>query len=231
MLYAVLAANTSRRAKVIVREDATKNGAGAWASLGEKFGRGLGATSFTEVFQHSWPSEKPFENVWRDWVKKMSNLPTDSLSSQATEQLTISGLSRHGQPKRENHLRLRPLAWQDIQTRVEKSLHSLVTTGTTTNGLTGAKCQSSGSHTHQRKDCWYKDAACMTCGKQRHLTKVCISGNPSGTGKRFRETSKQRQKKKQRIEHLKHACVVEKKAQDIRLQIQDCCMFKLRKCW
>ena len=75
VLYAVLAANTARRAKVIEREDATKNGAWAWARLSERFGRESGATSFTEVFQYSWPSEKLFEDV---------------LSSQAIEQLTIS---------------------------------------------------------------------------------------------------------------------------------------------
>ena len=45
LLYAVLAADTAGRAKVIVREDATKNG--AWA--GTRFGRDSGATSFTEV--------------------------------------------------------------------------------------------------------------------------------------------------------------------------------------
>ena len=36
MLYAVFATNTARRAKVIVREDATKNGAWAWARLRER---------------------------------------------------------------------------------------------------------------------------------------------------------------------------------------------------
>ena len=37
VLYAVSAANTAGRAKVIVREDATKNGARAWARLRERF--------------------------------------------------------------------------------------------------------------------------------------------------------------------------------------------------
>ena len=63
VLYAVLAANTAGRARMIVREDATKNGAWAWARLRERFGRDPGATIFTEVFQYSWPSEKPFEDV------------------------------------------------------------------------------------------------------------------------------------------------------------------------
>ena len=95
-MYKVLAANTAGGAKVIVREDATKNGAWAWARLRERFGRDSGATSFTEVIQCSWPSEKPFEDVWREWVSKGSKLPQGSLSSQAIEQRTISGLSRHG---------------------------------------------------------------------------------------------------------------------------------------
>ena len=57
VLYAMLAANTAGRTKVIVREDNTKNGSWAWARLREMFGRDSGATSFTEVFQYSWPSE------------------------------------------------------------------------------------------------------------------------------------------------------------------------------
>ena len=110
-----------RRAKVIVREDNTKNGGLAWARLRERFGRDSGATSLTALFQYSWPNEKPVEDVWREWAKKVSKIPQGSLSSQAIEQLTISGLSRHGQPELENQLRLRaPMAWQDIQTQVEK---------------------------------------------------------------------------------------------------------------
>ena len=50
VLYAVLAATTAGRAKVIVREDATKHGAWAWAWLRERFGRDSEAASFTEVF-------------------------------------------------------------------------------------------------------------------------------------------------------------------------------------
>ena len=64
---------------MIVREDNTKNGAWAWAKLRERFGRASGATSSTEVLQHSWPSEKPFEDVCRECVKKVSKLPQVSL--------------------------------------------------------------------------------------------------------------------------------------------------------
>ena len=124
-----------RRAKVIVREEDRKNETWAWARLRERFGCDSGATSFTEVFQYSWPSEKPFEDVWPEWFKKVSKLPQGSLSSQATEQLTISGFSRQSQPELGNHLRLRaPMPRQDIQTRVEKSLHNLSPSVTTTNG-------------------------------------------------------------------------------------------------
>ena len=60
--------------------------------------------------------EKPLKDVWPEWVKKVSKLPQGSLSSQAIEQLTISGLSRDGQTELENHSRLRELvAWQDVQ--------------------------------------------------------------------------------------------------------------------
>ena len=97
VLYAVLAAITARRARVILREDNTKNGAWAWARLRERFGRVTGATSFTKLFQYSWPSEKPFEDVWREWVNKVSKLPQGSLISQAIGQLTISRMARHGQ--------------------------------------------------------------------------------------------------------------------------------------
>ena len=45
---------------------------GLQARLRERFNQDSGATSFTEVFQYSWPNEKPFEDVWREWVKKVS---------------------------------------------------------------------------------------------------------------------------------------------------------------
>ena len=71
----------------------------------------LGCDELYRKLQCSWPNEKPFENVWPERVKKVSNLPQGSLSSHAIEQLTISELSRHGQPELENHLRLRaPMA-------------------------------------------------------------------------------------------------------------------------
>ena len=210
LLYAVLAANTAGRARMIVREDNTKNGAWARARLRERFGRDSGATSFTEVFQYSWPSEKPFEDVWRDWVKKVSKLAAGSLSSQAFEQLTISGLSRHGQPELENHPRLRaPLAWQDNQTQVEKCLSAFYHQQSRQPMdicavLTGGKCQSCGSQVYQRKDCWYKDATCKTCGKQGHLAKYVEvethtdteTSETQGHWQRFRDRFMQRQRRR-----------------------------------
>ena len=202
VLYAVLAANTAGRANVIVREDNTKNEAWAWARLRERFGRDLGAMSFTEVFHYSWPSENPFEDVRRKWVKKVSKLPQGSLSSQAIEQLTISGMSRHGQRELENHLRLRaPMAWQDIQTQFEKYLSTIcrpqspqpMDIGTAT---TSQRCQSCGNQTHKRSACWYTHETCRSCGKREHLAKVWQG-----------------------------------RAQESRLLIQDRCMFKLRKGW
>ena len=59
----------------------------------------LAGDEFAEVFQNSWPSEKPFENVWREWVKKVSKLPQGSQSSHHSF---------------ENHLKLRaPMARQE----------------------------------------------------------------------------------------------------------------------
>ena len=224
LLYAVLAANTTGRARVNGREDNTKNGAWAWARLRERFGRDTGATSFTEVFQYSWPSEKPFEDVWREWVKKVSKFPQGSLSSQAIEQLTISGMARHGYPEHENHLRLRaPMAWQDIQTQVEKYLSTIyhqqspqpMDIGTAT---TNQKCHSCGSQTHKRSECWYKDETWKTFGKRGHVAKVCRSGNTQkqsggsskGTGKKL-ERTQEKSKEEAKAEHVTHACVVERK--------------------
>ena len=183
---------------MIVRDDKTKNGAWAWARLRERFGRHR-RDKFTEVFQYSWPSEKPFEDVCRDWVKKVSKVPQSSLSSQAIEQLTISLLARHGQPELENHLRLRaPMAWQDIQTQVEKYLSTIYHQQSRHHNRRTLAMQrqirsarvaearlinevSVGTETRHAK----------TCCKQGHLTKMCRRGNThkqssissKGTGK------------------------------------------------
>ena len=69
------------------------------------------------MFNYGWSKEKPFEDGWRHWVKKVSKLS----AAQALEQLTISVLARHGETDLENHLRFRALlSWQDVLTQVEK---------------------------------------------------------------------------------------------------------------
>ena len=158
LLREVLAANAAGRTKVIVREDTTKNGSWACTTLRERFGRDSGATSFKEVFQYSWPRKKPFEDVWRECVKKVSKLPQGSLSSQAIGQLTISGLSRHGQPELENPSEVTSTdgMTRRPETGRKMSVHHLPPTATTTNGrsvMTGLRCQSTRSQTLWRKDC------------------------------------------------------------------------------
>ena len=64
-------------------------------------------------------------------ARKVSKLPQGSLSSQAIEQLTSIGLSRHGQPELEVEHQ-----WQGktFSLRSKISLHNLSSTVTTTNG-------------------------------------------------------------------------------------------------
>ena len=57
--------------------------------------------------------------------RKSGNFRKGSLDPQAIEQLTISGSSRQGQPEHGNHLRLRALAWDDVQAQVEKYLSTI----------------------------------------------------------------------------------------------------------
>ena len=108
--FVVLAANTAGRARATVREDTcTRDGAWASARLRGRFNKNTGATCFNEVFQCSWSVEGTtfFEDVWRDWAKKVSALSAGSLRAQALGQLTMSGLARNGQADLEDHLRLR----------------------------------------------------------------------------------------------------------------------------
>ena len=100
----------------------------------ERFGKNTGAMCFNEVFQYSWSKDKPVEDVWREWVKKVSKLPTRSVSAQALEQLTISGLARHGQTELENQLILRaPLSV------AKRSNTGLRTPDASTSGFAGTR--------------------------------------------------------------------------------------------
>ena len=77
--------------------------------LGPGCARGLVETGCDEFHRNVsilLAEKRPFEDVWREWVKKVSKLPQESLSSQAIEQLTICGLSRHGQLEFENQMKL-----------------------------------------------------------------------------------------------------------------------------
>ena len=65
--------SSQKRPESVVKR-CCKNGAWAWARLRERFGRHSGATSYTDMFQSNWSSEKPFEDVWRERPKKVSKL-------------------------------------------------------------------------------------------------------------------------------------------------------------
>ena len=131
-------------------------------------------------------------------VEKVSKLPQ---GSQAIEQQTISGLSRHGQPEFENHVRA-PMASQDIQSTIyhQQSPQPIDTSAV----LTGAKMR-----------------LARHVEKRRPLAKVCRSGNaktprhasPKGTG----TCSGKGSSKGKSNEHLPHDCVVARK--DTRKQI------------
>ena len=100
VLYGVLAANTARRATVIVREDATKNVAWAWAKLrGRRFGRDSGERRVSQKCVSTVGRTRSRSKTRGASGSRSPKLPQGSLSSQAIEQLTISGLSRHGQPR------------------------------------------------------------------------------------------------------------------------------------
>ena len=98
-----------------------------------------------------------------------------------------------------------PMAWQDVQTQVDKCLSTIYHQQSPqptdiSAALTSAKCQTCGSQTHQRNDRWYKDEICKTCGKRGHLAKVCRSvsaqtprhGSPKSTGNGTRKGSDKR---------------------------------------
>ena len=48
--------------------------------------------------------DKPFEDVWREWVKRVTKLPQQALNDKALDQLTINGLQKAGQTELESHL-------------------------------------------------------------------------------------------------------------------------------
>ena len=178
--FVVLAANTAGRARATPQEDAgTRNDAWAWARLRGRFNKNTGATCFNEVFQCSWSVEGTtfFEDVWRDWAKKVSTLSAGSLWRTRSRELTISGLARHDQAHLENHLRLRAtLSGPDVQTHFEKYMATICCKQppqpTDIGAVTCGTCQARGSHAHLRRDGKHKDETCKKCGARGHLAAV-----------------------------------------------------------
>ena len=80
VLYAVLAANTAVRAKVIVREENTKNG-GSEKGLVETRVRRVSQKCFNTVGR-----ARSRSKTWREWVKKVSKLPQGSLKMRLSNQ-------------------------------------------------------------------------------------------------------------------------------------------------
>ena len=115
LLYAILALNTSGRAKQIVKETAvSRNGLEAWVRLRERFGKTTGATSYAEIFKYNWTTQRSFEDKWRDWGEKMSRLPAGSLSDAARESLAIEGANMAQQTALEQHLTEKPTTMDEV---------------------------------------------------------------------------------------------------------------------
>ena len=105
LLYAILALNTSGRARQIVEENLGRNGVEAWVRLRERFGKTTGATTYVEICKFNWSGSSSFEDKWRLWVEKISRLPSGALSDAAKEALAIEGALASGQTALEQHLR------------------------------------------------------------------------------------------------------------------------------
>ena len=95
--------------------------------------------------------------------QKVSKLPQGSVSSHAIEQLTINGLSRNGSGHRWHGKTFKPrhnnISPQSLHQQSPQPMDISAV-------MTGSKCQSCGSQTRQRQDCWYKDETCKIRGKR-----------------------------------------------------------------
>ena len=69
LVYAILALNTSGRARQIVKENVGRNGVEAWVRLRERFGKTTGATTYVEMFKFNWTGGS-FEDKWRQWISR-----------------------------------------------------------------------------------------------------------------------------------------------------------------
>ena len=129
------------------------------------------------------------------------------------------------------------MAWQDVQTQVEKDLSTIYheqspQPADIAASTTSQKCQSCGGPTPKGSGCWYRHESCKTRCKRGHLAKVCRSGNAQqsrtngpnivrkGAGEGF--TGKGKGKGKRRPPETCFCCGKEghRKAQEGRLQLQ-----------
>ena len=111
--------------------------------------------------------------MWREWVKKVLELPHGSLSSQAIEQVTSSELSRLDQQK--NNLSLTALmACQGVQTQVEKYLATMYHQQSPHPMDIGTAMEKSRMQVllkpGPQQECWYRVDTWKTCGKRGTVT-------------------------------------------------------------
>ena len=103
-----------------------RNGVRVWVRLRDRFGKTTGATSFTQVFSYPWARDKPFEDLWREWVRLVSRLPRGSLGGGAFQALAIQGVHQAKQSALEAHLRLNsPMEWDVLLKQVDSYLATL----------------------------------------------------------------------------------------------------------
>ena len=108
VLVAVLAANTTGRARTSVREDTgTRNFAKDWARRRDKFGTNTTAKNFNEWSRYSWSDERPTNMGRATGSRRSRNFPARNLRAQPLEQLTSCELERFDRTDLENHLTLR----------------------------------------------------------------------------------------------------------------------------
>ena len=133
---------------------------------------------------------------------------------EASTRVTVLACNRATDDQRIVTTRIRaPMTRQDVQTQAQKYLSTISHQQSPqpvdiSAVMTGSKCQSCGSQTRRRHDCWYKDETCKIRGKTRTFGKMMPKRKCTHTEKR---------KLQERSEYLKHVCVVER--QDTKRQI------------
>ena len=70
VLYSMLAATTSGRAKELVKQGLSgRNGMIMFGRIRERFGKTAGVAKLSDVFQFQWTSPDSLEDKWRRWLK------------------------------------------------------------------------------------------------------------------------------------------------------------------